>query len=96
MDSIDYGDIPSRLDDPPKFLWWDFDVAMVFMGCLVFGVITGLFFSLSFVGGFLAYSYQKMKMGKHRAFGLHLVYWHLPVTLGMKFTPPSAIREFIG
>lgn len=29
--------IPARLDDAPKFLWWDFDVAMLFMGSVVLG-----------------------------------------------------------
>jgi conjugal transfer pilus assembly protein TraL len=96
MDNLEYGEIPSRLDDPPKFIWWDFDVAILFMGFLIFGVVTEFFFTFIFLGFFLAYSYQKVKTGKHKAFGIHLVYWYLPVTMGMKTTPPSAIREFIG
>ena len=31
--------IPHRLDDPPKFLWWDFDVAILAMGCLMIGIM---------------------------------------------------------
>ena len=29
--------IPHRLDDPPRFLWWDFDVAILAMGCVALG-----------------------------------------------------------
>jgi len=44
----------------------------------------------------MAWLYRKAKFGQHRAYGMHLLYWHLPVSLGMKATPPSSIREFIG
>lgn len=96
MNDIQYGDIPARLDDPPKFIWWDFDVALLFMGCLVFGVATEFFFTSIAIGLLMAYTYQKAKQGKHAAYGMHLIYWVTPVTFGMKATPPSSIREYIG
>ncbi|TXH92270.1 type IV conjugative transfer system protein TraL [Thauera aminoaromatica] len=88
--------VPQRLDDPPKFLWWDFDVALIFMGTLVFGLAVGYILSFVLLGAVLASMYQKTKVGQHRAFGMHLMYWYLPVTFGFKRTPPSCIREFIG
>lgn len=88
--------IPHRLDDPPRFLWWDFDVAILAMGCMALGIMTGQILIFSIMGGVVATAYQKVKAGKNRAFGLHAIYWHMPVTLGFKITPPSAIREFIG
>lgn len=88
--------IPHRLDDPPKFLWWDFDVALVAMGALVLGIACDQPVSSAVVGLLIASAYQKVKAGRHRGFGLHALYWHLPVRMGFKVTPPSAVREFIG
>lgn len=88
--------IPHRLDDPPKFLWWDFDVAILAMGCMCIGIMTNQLLTFTVLGGFVAAGYQKLKAGRHRAFGLHALYWYLPVSFGFKLTPPSAVREFIG
>ena len=88
--------IPHRLDDPPKFLWWDFDVAMLAMGCLMIGILVNQTMTFLAMGMALAMGYQKVKAGRHRAFGMHALYWYLPVTFGFRITPPSAIREFIG
>ena len=88
--------IPHRLDDPPKFLWWDFDVAILFMGCVVMGIMTNQTLTFSGLGVVVAMSYQKLKAGRSRAFGLHALYWYLPSSFGFRITPPSAVREFIG
>lgn len=96
MDDRDSSTIPTRLDDPPKFMWWDFDVAMLFMSFFVFGLVTGWILSFSLAGLMAAWFYRKSKAGQHRAYGMHLLYWHMPVNLGMRATPPSSIREFIG
>jgi len=96
MNDTDSPTIPTRLDDPPKFMWWDFDVAMLFMSFFVFGVISGWILSFSLVGLVAAWLYRKSKAGQHRAYGMHLLYWPLPVNLGMRATPPSSIREYIG
>lgn len=89
-------EIPTRLDDPPRFLWWDLDVGLLFMSFLVLGLVLKWVVTLTVVGFGIAYLYNKTKVGQHTAFGMHLLYWHLPITLGFKATPPSAIREFIG
>lgn len=96
MNDTDSPTIPTRLDDPPKFMWWDFDVAMLFMSFFVFGLETGWILSFSLAGLMAAWFYRKSKAGQHRAYGMHLLYWHMPVNLGMRATPPSSIREFIG
>ncbi len=93
---MDYGLIPTRLDDPPKFLWWDFDVAILFMTFIVFGFVTGWIFTFITIGAVITYFYRRAKFGKHKAYGMHLLYWYLPINFGMKLTPPSSIREFIG
>jgi len=41
--------------------------------------------------------YGRAKAGKHPAFALHLLYWHLPAFMtGLKRTPPSYLRELAG
>ena len=45
----------------------------------------------------LAAAYRRAKSGKHPAFALHLLYWHLPAAVtGLKRTPPSWLREMAG
>lgn len=97
MDDIDRKYIiPHRLDDPPKFLFWDFDVAILAMGCMVIGIMVNQTITFAVIGFVVAMAYQKIKAGRSRAFGLHALYWYLPVSFGFRITPPSAVREFIG
>ena len=51
-----------------------------------------------FYGGFLlAAAYSRAKSGKHPAYALHLLYWHMPAAVtGLKRTPPSYLREMMG
>jgi conjugal transfer pilus assembly protein TraL len=87
--------IPQHLDDPPRFLFWDLDEAILFMLAVVLGLMVDLVFVGGATGVALVLAYGKAKSGRHRAYALHLMYWHLPVTLGFRRTPPSWIREFI-
>ena len=88
--------IPQRLDDPPKFLWWDLDVAMLFMGSVILGILCNQTLTFTGIGVVAAMAYQKIKAGRSRAFGLHAIYWYMPISLGFRITPPSAVREFVG
>jgi conjugal transfer pilus assembly protein TraL len=87
--------IPQHLDDPPRFLFWDLDEAMLFMLALIAGMLMQTLFIGIAVGIVLVLLYGKAKSGRHRAFAIHLMYWYLPVGLGFKRTPPSYIREYI-
>jgi conjugal transfer pilus assembly protein TraL len=87
--------IPRHLDDPPRFLFWDLDEAILFMLALVLGLMVDLVFLGGATGVALVIAYGKAKSGRHRAHALHLMYWHLPVTLGFRRTPPSWIREYV-
>jgi len=87
--------IPRHLDDPPRFLFWDLDEAILFMLALILGMMADLLFAGAAAGVVLVIAYGKAKSGRHRAFALHLMYWYLPVTLGFRRTPPSYIREYI-
>lgn len=87
--------VPQRLDDPPKFLFWDFDVALVFIVGVSLGVAVG-FMSIGLlfgIGG--AYAWSKSRSGRHPGYAIHLVYWNVPVNF-FKRTPPSARRRYCG
>jgi conjugal transfer pilus assembly protein TraL len=87
--------VPRRLDDPPKFIFWDFDVAICAMGISMFGIMAGYFLVSAVLGIGAAYGLQKMKSGQQAGYAIHLLYWHLPMRL-FKRTPPSCVRDFVG
>ena len=87
--------IPKRIDDPPKFLFWDYDVTMIFMASLMFGILAGFFITSVIFGLGMCYGLAKIKSGQQKGYGIHLWYWYLPLNM-FKRTPPSSIREFIG
>ena len=87
--------VPRRLDDPPKFIFWDFDVAICAMGISMFGIMAGYFLVSAVLGIGAAYGLQKMKSGQQAGYAIHLLYWHLPMRL-FRRTPPSCVRDFIG
>lgn len=90
-------DIPRRLNDPPRMFWWDIDVTLLVLGAALAGMVAGFFVTGCAIGLLLASAYGRAKAGKHPAFALHLLYWHLPAFLtGLKRTPPSHLRDLTG
>lgn len=90
-------EIPRRLNDPPRMFWWDLDVSLLVLAFALVGMISGFFLSGCVAGGLIAAAYGRAKSGKHPAFALHLLYWHLPAAVtGLKRTPPSWLREMAG
>ena len=90
-------EIPRRLNDSPRMFWWDLDVALLVLAAALAGMVSGFFISGCALGMLLASTYGRAKSGKHSAFALHLLYWHLPAALtGLKRTPPSHLREMLG
>lgn len=89
--------IPTRLDDKPKFLFFDYDVAIVALIPCAAGIAINQFFGLVglFFGCILAISYKSFKAGKHAGVLTHLIFWKTgtPKTLAM---PQSYKRNFIG
>lgn len=88
--------IPRRLDDPPKFFFWDLDVAVVFCTVMVFGIAAGAIVIPALVAAAAGAGFSKLKQGQQKGFGIHAMYWHLPITMGFKRTPASCVREFVG
>ena len=90
-------DIPRRLNDAPRMFWWEIDVALIFLGAVLTGMVAGFFITGCALGVLLAWSFGKAKSGEHPAFALHLLYWHLPAQIsGLKRTPPSHQRDLLG
>jgi conjugal transfer pilus assembly protein TraL len=90
-------EIPRRLNDPPRMFWWDLDMSLLVLAAALAGMISGFFVSGCAVGVLLASAYGRAKAGKHPAFALHLLYWHVPAAVtGLKRTPPSYLREMAG
>ena len=90
-------EIPRRLNDPPRMFWWDLDVSLLVLAFALVGMIFGFFLSGCAVGLVLGGAYGRAKSGKHPAFALHLLYWHLPAAVtGLRRTPPSWLREMAG
>ncbi len=90
-------DIPRRLNDSPRFFWWEMDVALIFMSGLLAGLLSGFLLSGGLLGAALATGFGKAKSGQHPAFVHHLLYWHLPPFVsGLQRTPPSYLRMLQG
>ena len=87
--------VPRRLDDSAKFLLWDFDVAVIFLGLLMFGIMAGFFLSSAVIALACAYGVQKLKQGQQKGYSMHLLYWYMPIRF-FRRTPPSDLRDFIG
>lgn len=88
--------VPRSLDAPPRFFFWDFDVAIVFLLCLGFGIVTGFTMTFSVIGIFAAAGFSRLRSGQHPGYLIHLMYWYLPISVGFKRTPPSHERFFTG
>ena len=96
MTDSDYA-IPRRLNDPMKMLWWDADVFAVAFAPVILGALAGSFMAGLLFGLALGWAYGRSKSGKHKAFALHALYWHLgEAVVKLKRTPPSHFRELIG
>lgn len=88
--------VPQTLNDAPKFLFWDMDIAMVFIVVLGFGIMGGWLISSAIAGIVLASLFSRAKSGRSAGYGIHLVYWYLPIGVGFKRVPPSKRRHFVG
>ena len=89
--------IPSRLDDPERWLFWTMDEAVVLMGPSMLGLAANAFVAgLAIgVGGWLAL--RRIKRGGRGGIVMHAVYWFLPgAALRLQGAPGSHRRRFAG
>ena len=89
--------IPSRLDDPERWLFWTMDEAAVLMGPAMLGLAANAFVMglVIGVGGWLAL--RRIKRGGRGGIAMHAVYWFLPgAALRLQGAPASHRRRFAG
>ncbi len=89
--------IPSRLDDPERWLFWTLDEAAVLLGPAVLGLAANAFVT-GMAAGVAAWGLlRKMKRGGGADLAICALYWFLPgFALGFRGAPPSHARRFIG
>lgn len=88
--------IPIHLDDAKVFLLFRADDAMIFMICMVVGVLFHMLGYAMFVGFAIAYIASKFRGATQDGYLQHLMYWRgMPVGKGHSLINPFA-RRFIG
>ncbi len=89
--------IPSRLDDPERWLFWTLDEAAVLMGPAMLGLAANAFLAGLLAGlvGWLVL--RRIKRGGRAGMAMHAVYWFLPgAALRLRGAPASHRRRFVG
>jgi conjugal transfer pilus assembly protein TraL len=92
------GYIPKSLEAQERFLWWDFDQAILFLLVMGMGVVVRRHAGRHGFRALVAWQYGRLKTGKHPKFALHALYWWLPswIVIRARATPPSHHRFFLG
>lgn len=87
--------IPRHLDDPERWYFWTLDEALVLVGPIILGYVFHMFvFGIALsAGGYFAY--RKFKGSEQANVAVYGVYWYYP-PLGLKGTPPSYVRRYVG
>jgi hypothetical protein len=62
VDEIGY--IPKSLEAQERFLWWDFDQAILFLLVMGMGVVSGAMVAGMVFGGLVAWQYGRLKTGQ--------------------------------
>lgn len=87
--------VPTKLDDPGKFLIFDQSVAILALMLFIAGYWVEHPFIGLVIGIGMAYWFNKVKAGYHIGFVHHLFYW-IAGTPNMKDLPGSSDRNFFG
>jgi len=88
--------MPRHLDDAEKFLWWDFEQALIVVAIIGFSIVVNMIMAGVVFGVVAGIALGRIKSGRSRGYLVHTAYWYLPMDLGMKRTPPSHVARFIG
>jgi len=98
MDSpSDAAYVPQSLDEPPRFLWFDFPQGMVVLLCIGVGTLIGSLLAGAAAGLSLSFAWGRLRAGRHPMHSVHLLYWRLPAAaMPFRATPPSCIRCWRG
>ena len=89
--------IPSRLDDPERWLFWTLDEAAALLGPALLGLAANAFLT-GLLAGLAGWALlRRAKRGGGADLCVCALYWFLPgFALGLRGAPPSHLRRFIG
>lgn len=89
--------IPKHLDDSARLLLWPIDEALSFILPMIFGLIMNLGL-IGVICSFLSiFLWRRAKGVGGLSFLKSLIYWYYgSKVLGLKNTPDSAIKNYIG
>ncbi len=89
--------IVSKLADPWKFLFVDFDIAMVRGLVPLLFILSGQHVLGALLGGGLGYWLHGNRQNKPKGYLKHICYWLLPPWASfLRRTPPSYCMEMLG
>ncbi|TDR30280.1 type IV conjugative transfer system protein TraL [Hydromonas duriensis] len=86
----------TKLDDPMKVFFWDFDQAFIIMLMFVIGIMANMIIYCTLIGFGFAHLWQKLKGSKNAWFLIHGGFWHLPLSSKSVRLGDSSEREFLG
>ena len=84
--------VPTGLDDPPRFLFFDADLVAVVLTVTYLGAVLDHIGAGVFLGALSAYGWHKVSGLHGRGYGAALAYWHLGAS-SFGRTPPSSGAE---
>ena len=89
--------IPSRLDDPERWLFWTLDEAAALLAPALLGLAANAFVT-GLIAGLAGWALlRRAKRGGGADTALCALYWFLPgFALGLRAAPPSHLRRFTG
>jgi len=89
--------IPKHLDDTERWLFWTIDEALVLIAPFILGIMLNFYITGMLMSIICYLSYKKFKRMGTQNLIQYLLYWYFPRWLsGLKYTPPSYIRVYIG
>ncbi len=90
-------DIPRRLNDAPRMFWWEIDVALIFLGTVLAGMLAGFFMTGCALGVLLALSFARPSRASIRPLRCTCCTGTCPRRSPvLRRTPPSHQRELFG
>ena len=89
--------IPRQLDEPERLLFWSMDEALLMLLPVGIGIMSGFILTGVIAGIMFFLLWKKIKGAGQVNLAMYGVYWFFPSILsGMKFTPPSYQRFYLG
>ncbi len=95
-DSEERYEIPTHIDDPPMFYWWEMEEFVAALLPVGIGIVVGYLLIGILLGILSGYAVRTVKARSGRGVARHVLYWYLPSSLIFKLrrTPPSYLREW--